>query len=278
MWSRLLAVFLSAGIAMLAFGYREARSDPVVRSVTIPVPDWPVGASPVTIALVSDIHMESAAMDADRLGRIVSIVNARRPDLIVLAGDFVEGRGRDEATKAIPLLAAEMSKLSAPLGVVAVLGNHDYWTDPPAVAAMLQRAGITVLRNTAVVRGPLRIGGLDDAPTGHDRPGATVQAMAKLRGIPVLVAHSPDIARTLPPGIPVVLAGHTHCNQIVLPLWGAVVNVSDPKYRCGVIRDPGRTTVVTAGVGTSEVPLRYGAHPDIWLVRLGPTPVSRPRS
>lgn len=278
MWSRLLAIVLSAGIAVLAFGYREARSDPVVRSVTIPSRDWPAGASPVTVALVSDIHMESAAMDAGRLDRIVGIVNARRPDLIVLAGDFVEGRGRDEAMQAIPQLAAGLAKLSAPLGVVAVLGNHDYWTDPPAVAAMLRRAGITVLRNTAVARGPLRIGGLDDEPTGHDRPNATVRAMAALRGVPVLIAHSPEIARRLPPSVPVVLAGHTHCNQIVLPFWGAIVNVSDPHYRCGVIRDPGRTTIVTAGVGTSEVPLRYGAHPDIWLVRFEPARISRPRS
>ncbi len=275
---RLFAVVLCAGIAVLAFGYREARSDPIVRTAIIPVRDWPTGAAPVTIALLGDIHMESAAMDAGRLDRIVAMVNARRPDLIVLAGDFVEGRGRAEAANAVPLLAAGLSGLRAPLGVVAVLGNHDYWTDPPAVEAMLRRARVMVLRNGAVMRGPLRIGGLDDAPTRHDRLDRTLTAMAALRGVPVFVAHSPDVATGPPGAIPIVLAGHTHCNQIVLPLWGPVANVSDPHFRCGLIRDPGRTTIVTAGVGTSELPLRYGAPPDLWLIRLGPASVSRPRS
>jgi predicted MPP superfamily phosphohydrolase len=238
-WRWIAAIVVLGAVTMAALGYRNARADPIVRHATIALPDWPGGAAPVTVALLADIHMESATMDAQRLDRIVAQVNALHPDLVALAGDFVAGSGEEEAVRAAPLLTAALSRLKAPLGTVAVLGNHDHWTDPPRVRAALARAGILVLDNAAVARGPLAIGGVDDPFTGHARVAAAVDAMRRLRGAGVLIAHSPDAAIGLPPDVHVVLAGHTHCGQIVLPIIGAPIEVADPRYRCGVIREPG---------------------------------------
>ena len=97
--------------------------------------------------------------------------------------------------------------------------------------------------------------------------------------MPVLLTHSPSIVTGLPAGFPLVLAGHTHCGQVVLPWVGPLLNHSpraqwrrlyDPRYRCGLDRDRGRLTIVTAGVGSGTMPVRLGAVPDWWLVTLHP--------
>jgi len=83
--------------------------------------------------------------------------------------------------------------------------------------------------------------------------------------------HRPDDFKWAPESIPLMLAGHTHCGQIVLPLIGPLETGSDfgRKYLCGIIRKGGRTLIVTAGVGTSHLPLRIGAPPDMWLISIG---------
>ncbi|CAN5437222.1 metallophosphoesterase [soil metagenome] len=264
-----IAVFL---VGLAGWGYRNARADPIVRRATIALPGWPAGAAPVRVALLSDIHMESATMDPARLTRIVGQINALQPDLILIAGDFIEGRGAANAAHFAPLLTAPLSRLRAPLGVVAVLGNHDHWTDAALVRRSLEAIGMTVVANGAVVRGPLVIGGLDDQPTRHANLGATLAAMRPLRGARLILAHSPDIAPSLPADVPMLLAAHTHCGQIVLPFYGPLTEVSNfgARYRCGLVREGRRAVIITAGVGTSTVPMRLGAPADVWLLTLGP--------
>lgn len=257
---------------LAAIGLAGARADPIVRRVSLPLPRWPAGAPPVTVALLSDIHLGSAAMDETRLVRIVAQTNALHPDLVVLAGDFVNGHQPGSAAAVAPALTRALSRLRAPLGTIAVLGNHDRWTGFPTVVRALAAAGISPLENEAVRRGPLAIGGVGDAYTHHDHTAATVAATLALNGAPLIVTHSPDIAPALGPATPVLLAGHTHCGQWVLPLIGGptVPSRYGQRYRCGVIREGARTVVVTGGLGTSLLPLRYGAPPDLWLIRLGP--------
>ena len=270
------AALLSIATILAAAMLWQARSAPRVRETTVMLPDWPAGARPVTVALLSDLHVGSLSMDAARLTRIVAQVNALHPDLVVLAGDFIAGHAPVDAD-ATPQLAP-LAGLTVPLGTVAVLGNHDYWTDPARVAATLRRAGVTLLANKAVKRGPLVIGGIDDEPTGHDRMDDTVAAMRALPGAKLLLGHSPDSAPALPADIALMLAGHTHCGQIVLPFAGAIHTASryGRRYACGVVREGVRTVVIGAGLGTSVLPLRFGAPPDLWLVRLrGPVSVSR---
>ena len=262
-----LGLLLAAGL-MLATAWREARRDPVTQRMTVRLPRWPAGARAVTVLVWSDLHLGNAATDGRRLSRLVDRANALRPDLVVLAGDYVAGHERADAAVA-PGLAA-LTGLRTRLGTVAVLGNHDHWTDASKVRATLAQAGVTVLANTAVRRGPLAVGGVDDPVTRRDDIAGTVDAMRRLAAAPLIVSHSPDLAPRLPGDVPLLVAGHSHCGQIVLPGWGPIVSVVRPRYRCGAVREGGRLTVVTAGTGTSVVPLRLGAPPDWWLLTLGP--------
>jgi predicted MPP superfamily phosphohydrolase len=209
---RLLLLLLSlATLAALLFGwgYLNARADPVVRRAHIGLLGWPAGATPVRVVLMSDVHIGSSAMDADRLSRIVGQVNALSPDLILFAGDFVFRHDPVAAGKSAEELTAPLTGLHAPLGVIATLGNHDQWTSPGQIRAAVRRAGVTVLENQAVTRGPLAIGGVGDLFSGHAELTAVLRATKRLHGAPVMVTHSPDLAPMLPPDIPLLLAGHT---------------------------------------------------------------------
>lgn len=277
---RLLAIVTALALliaaSMLFAMMRAARADPVMRSASLGLPGWPEGAAPVRLALISDIHLGSRAMDSPRLRRIVAQVMAQRPDVVVIAGDFVAGHGPRDAAMLRDRLGAALAGLRPRLGTLAVLGNHDHMSDAALVRSELARAGVTLLENGAVRRGPLVIGGLDDKDTGHaDLPG-TLAAMRALPGGRVLLTHTPDIAPQLPRDVTVAMAGHSHCGQVVLPLIGAPVLPLDTgeRYRCGLVREGVRTVVVTAGLGTSMMPIRFGAPPDAWLLTLGPQPGS----
>jgi uncharacterized protein len=138
--------------------------------------------------------------------------------------------------------------------------------------------GIVVLDNEAVAAGPLVIGGLDDPFTGRDDLPAVLTAIRALPGARLILAHSPDPFPDLPADVRLMLAGHTHCGQVSLPWIGPLKTMSDygNRYACGRIEENGRTVIVSAGLGTSGIPLRLGAVPDLWLIELGPA--ARPRN
>lgn len=261
---RLLFVLIALPLFVAGWCFIQARADPVTRHATVRLPDWPAGARPVRVLLWSDLHLGNASTGRGRLERLVAQADALRPDLVVLAGDFVS----TEAADADDLLL--LKKLHAPFGLVAVLGNHDHWTDASRVRAALERAGITVLDDQAVRLGPLAVGGLGDWITRHASIGRTAAAMRRAGGSKLLISHTPEVAVHLPRDIPLLIAGHTHCGQVVLPGYGPPVAVTVPRNRCGLVREGGRLTVVTAGTGTSVIPFRLGAHPDWWLLTLGP--------
>lgn len=275
-WRRRLAGvalgLLIAVLALLAFAFAEARRDPVVHRAVVSLPHWPAGAAPVQVVLLSDIHIGTLAMDEARLARIVGQVNALHPDLVLIAGDFIYGHEADGAARLGPSLVPALRQLRAPLGVVAVLGNHDHWTGAPALRQQLAAANVTLLENSAVERGPLAIGGVDDAYTKHADLAGTAAAVRQLPGAPILLTHTPRIARHLPADMPLMLAGHTHCGQVVLPVFGYVDPVTrlERPFFCGAMASRRHLLIVTGGLGTSGVPLRLGAPPDLWLLTLGP--------
>lgn len=267
---RLVAAFLFLVAALMGYGLIEAKFDPIQRETEIISTAYPAGQKPFRVALLSDIHFGNRAMQRVRLDAIVASVNAARPDLVVITGDFVNGHNGELRTNTDDLVAP-LSALKAPQGVIATPGNHDHWTDLAKVRAALEKAGVTVLANVPVQRGPLLLLGIDDGFTRHDNVGAALAAAKGMTGLPVVVTYSPDISASLPREVGTVLAGHTHCGQVVLPLIGSLAptfgyHVFDPHYQCGVIRDPGRTVIVTAGLGTGSIPFRVGAPPDWWLV------------
>lgn len=279
-WAWAVAALLGLVGLVLGYGYREAWRDPIVRRLDVAVRGWPAGAAPLRLALLSDIHLGGGSMDDARLRRIVAQVNAAHPDLVLLAGDMVVGHDATGADARATGLTGPLSRLRAPLGVIAVLGNHDHWTAPAAIRTALAKAGVLVLANDTVRRGPIALLGVDDSYSGHDDVTATLAAWRRTGGIPVVLTHAPDLTAKLPPALPLLLAGHTHCGQVVLPGWGPLLLHSPHEHwrllysrrlRCGVIQEPGRTIVVTAGVGSGTMPLRLGAPPDWWLITLGPT-------
>lgn len=273
--SIVLLTLAIVGMLTILLAYRSAIQDPVVRRTEVVVPR--LRGQPVTIALVTDTHVGGPDMPPQRLARIVGQVNALRPDIIAVTGDLLSDK--EIATRHYSLAdgVAPLAGLRARLGVVAVLGNHDHWNGAAEAERRLRAAGITVLDNDAVPVGPLMIGGVDDAVTGH---ADQVRTMMRLETLPlpkVMLSHSPDVFPGLPDNIVLTLAGHTHCGQIRLPILGPIATASHygRRYACGRIDEGRHTMIVGAGLGTSMMPLRIGAPPDIWLVRLVPPAPAR---
>jgi len=267
----LLLIFAIAS-ALIGWGYWQATRDPVVRETRIALAGWPVGQAPIRAVLMSDLHVAGPDMPPERLSRIVAQVNALAPDIVLIAGDLVSDKFISSHHYAVEAAVAPLKALRAPLGAVAVLGNHDHWRDTAAFRRAVPATGVTLLTNQAVRRGPLVIGGIDDEITHHADVARAVRAMDMLPGPRLVLSHSPDIVPLLPARIALVLAGHTHCGQINLPLIGRISTASryGERFACGRIEEAGRTIMVTAGLGTSVVPLRYGVPPDLWVVTIGP--------
>lgn len=268
-------VISSCLLAAGCVGFGNAMSVPIVRTATVDLSGLPTGTKPVRIALLSDIHVGNLAMKPERLSEIVREVNEAAPDFVVLAGDFIVGERKEGAAeRALDL--APLADLRAPRGVYAVLGNHDHWTDPDAIRRNLVAAKVHVLENKAVKLGPIVLVGIGDRFSGHDDIAVSIARADALVGVPVAFTHSPDLAPDLPRSFPVLLAGHTHCGQMIAPFVGPLVRYSqgrrlyDQKYRCGRVNEAGRTTFITAGVGPGAVPLRFNAMPDWWLIELKP--------
>jgi len=270
---RIMGAGLLLGLALLAFAWWEARQPPIVRRAFVAVPDWPAGEPDRTVLLISDTHVHAPEMPPERLAGILRRLNGVKPDLILLAGDYLSEKPHAGQPYTADQAVSALAQLHAPLGVVAVLGNHDHWADPAGFRRAFAARGITLLANGAVRRGPFVIGGIDDEYTHHDNLPRTLGLMAKLGPGPRLVfTHSPDIIPAIHVPVAAIFAGHTHCGQVAPPLIGPIVTMSryGRRFACGEIHDEGRRIFVGAGVGSSGLPIRFGAPPDVWLVRFGP--------
>lgn len=273
MLRRALAAALLLAALVGGKAWYDTMRVPFVERLVVKSPGLPAGSRPVRIALISDIHVAGPDMPPERFARIVEQVNGLKPDLIAIAGDLVSEKRTASRIYTAAEALAPLGKLSAPLGVVLVPGNHDHWFGWEKLAVELERyPHIKVLRNQALARGPLMIGGVDDDFTGKADLSATLGAMAGRPGVPVVLTHSPDIFPSVPVDVPLVLAGHTHCGQIAYPWGGAPATMSDygDLYACGVVRQHGKVLVTSAGLGTSLLPVRLFTHPEIWLIEIRP--------
>ena len=190
---RIALVTVMASLSVLVagcVGVHNALSDPIRRTADIQLAELPKQSGSVRIALLSDIHVGNFVMTQKRLDRIVSEVNASRPDIVLLAGDFVIGESPDGAA-ARTLDLAPLKNLRARNGVFAVLGNHDHWTNPEAVQSALRKAGVIVLKNDAVRVGAIAIVGIDDRFSGHDDVARSMRQAEKIGGLPIAFTHSP---------------------------------------------------------------------------------------
>lgn len=267
----------SAGVA--GFGaaigyarYAEPRSLRVDR-VSIPLPGLPRGLEGLRVAQLSDLHL-GPLVSVEHVRRAVRLANSLRPDLIVVTGDFVS-----VARRYVEPAVSISRELSAPLGVFAVLGNHDFWVAPRMIASRLREAGIVVLRNESAVifRGGARlhVAGVDDIWARADDLGKALAGVDR-DGPIVLLCHNPDLApQASSHGVSLLLAGHTHGGQVRLPVLGPLVVPSKygKLWAAGLHRVGPMLLYVNRGVGLIAPPVRFLCPPEVTLLELRRAPV-----
>ena len=247
---------------------RLSRAQPhIVRHLHLKIVGWPQWPRPIRIAFLSDFHTGSHAGDVARLNAIVAEASRFVPDVVLFGGDYVNmqpfGSGRIPPS----MIAAILSRVVAPLGRFAVLGNHDYVYGERAVADALQRHAIKVLSHEHSTmqfqNHSVDIVGIPDAHIARTESYASLAEILPDRPT-IVLAHDPVWFAHVPPGPHLTLAGHTHGGQIRFPGIGIIRNASKAPLRWshGLIRERGRYLYVTSGLGTSGVPLRWGVPPE----------------
>lgn len=255
--------------------------------------NWPKGQR-LRIVMIADLHAAAPQMTEARIARIIETANGLGGDLIVLMGDYRASHRFQTRRVPVDAVAPLLARLSAPLGVHAILGNHDWWDDgdaqrrrsgPIHTQTVLESAGIPVLVNRAVRVGPqesgLWLAGVDSQASfrGHrwgrdagmdDLPGTLAQVTDDAPVI--LLAHEPDIFPKVPDRVALTLSGHTHGGQIRFGPWVPVVpSAYGARYAYGHVVEDGRDLVVSGGLGCSIMPIRFGMPPEITVVEIGKT-------
>jgi predicted MPP superfamily phosphohydrolase len=265
------ALVAGAGLAVWA-GWIEPRRL-VVRDIELVLPNWPARLDGLRAGVLSDLHAGVPHVGLGSIRRAVDALNAREPDVHLLLGDYLDASQplrRDLAPEAV---AAELARLRAPLGTVAVTGNHDWRNSGDRMWRALAAAGITVLEDEAVELhargGSFWIAGLADMR--HRSPNV-VQALRDVpAGAPVLaLSHDPDLFPRMPERVALTLAGHTHGGQVAIPILRRPMMPSyyGERYARGHIVEDGRHLYVTSGVGTSGLPIRFLAPPEVLIISL----------
>lgn len=255
---------------------------------------WPEGQK-LRIVALADIHACDPWMNARRIGDICRYANDLGGDMIVLLGDYISSMRSVWSQVPPEIWAAELSVLHAPLGVHAILGNHDWWDDLDAQAAgggetvshrLLRREGIAVYSNHATrietEAGAFWLAGLEDqlalrpgrqwnrfGYVGLDDLPSTLAQVTDDAPI-VLLAHEPDIFPRVPSRVSLTLSGHTHGGQVRLFGYSPMVpSAYGNRFAYGHIIEESRHLCVSGGLGCSIAPVRFGSPPEIMVVDLG---------
>jgi len=279
-------------IATAAYPFIEALARPRVTSYALTPRGWPVGLK-LRAAVIADLHACGPWMDLGRIEALCAQTQELDADIILLLGDYVSGMRLRTGEVADVDWATALSMLAAPLGVHAVLGNHDYWEDrafqldqsrTPLARTALRETDIATYVNE-VIRlekngHAFWLAGLGDQLgilRAHD--GRRVVGLDDLEGtlapIPkdepiLLLAHEPDIFPRVPDQVSLTLSGHTHGGQISLFGWRPwAASLGSRRFPAGHYHVEGRDLVVSRGLGCSVVPIRIGNWPEIVLLELG---------
>lgn len=291
---RLAAGLGAFGASTVAYGFGiEPTHRLRVTRYDLAPQQWPKDL-PLKIAAIADLHACDPWMSLARIEEIVERTNALGADIVVLLGDYVAGTRYVSSYIPASDWAPVLGKLKAPLGVHAVLGNHDWWEDKTVqregqghtiARRALEAAGIPVYDNDAVrlVKDgrPFWLAGLGDQlaylpalrlrtlkRVGVDDLSATLAKVTDDAPL-IMLAHEPDVAVRMPERVALQLSGHTHGGQVRLFGWSPVV---PSRYGGKFAYGHSRTTcdvVVSGGLGCSIMPFRLGVPPEIVLVTLG---------
>ncbi|HEY2516260.1 MAG TPA: metallophosphoesterase [Polyangiaceae bacterium] len=251
-----------------AWGAARGRFDVQLEERIVRVPGLSRALDGYTIAQISDIH-GGPLLDEDVLARGLALLKRARPDLIVATGDLV-----DDDARFAPRLARALADLQARDGVFAILGNHDYYAGAQRVVQAVSAAGVRMLVNDGVAVRPGEGGGfallgVDDA-WGPRAGGAGPDLEAALRAVPgdapkVLLSHQPDTVERFAGRVALQLSGHTHGGQLNP---GFVPARMVTPYVAGRYDVRGTTLYVNRGLGTTGLPSRIGAAPEITRIVL----------
>lgn len=286
-------VFTGFATSSYAFGI-----EPMLRLRTAeyrPRPaNWPE-ALKLRIVALADIHACEPWMSAKRIGRICEAANALDGDLIVLLGDYASGMNLVTGYVHSNDWSKAMSILRAPLGVHAIMGNHDWWEDLTAQGAgggdtfghrALRDVGVDVYANTArrleKDGHAFWLAGLEDqlalrpgkrwsrkSFVGLDDLDGTLAQVTDDAPV-ILLAHEPDIFPRVPSRVCLTLSGHTHGGQVRFLGYAPVVpSAYGNRYAYGHVVEQGRDIIISGGVGCSIAPIRFGSPPEITVIELG---------
>jgi predicted MPP superfamily phosphohydrolase len=242
-----------------------------VETIHLKLGRLPRAFSGFRLAQISDLHM-GGWMNLDRLQRVADLIIAHKPDVLAITGDFIKGRS---FTKASEQGVDEFIKVFTPLGAsiptFAVLGNHDYTTNPQAVRGMLRRCGIVDLTNTVFTlmraNEKLHLCGVDDIRHGDVRLNDVIAELEE-NSAAILLAHEPDFADTSAPTgkFDLQISGHTHGGQIVIPRFGPLVLPdSGRRYPSGLYKVGEMFQYTNRGVGMDTVAIRLNCPPEITI-------------
>ncbi len=297
-----LAAFGISGVAFGGHAFAESFRGKVTGYRVTPQ-GWPAALN-VRLAVIADLHICEPWMSLERVEGIVARTNALGADAVLLLGDFVVGHRMGKLSSAVPVdeWATILAKLKAPLGVHAVLGNHDWWDQPevqerragPTRAGLaLEAAGVPVYENKAVRLEkdgqPFWLAGLGDQwafwPTDDEYERFVSEGKVCYTGVDdlpgtlkqitddapvILMAHEPDIFPQVPKRVALTVSGHTHGGQVRVFGYSPVVpSRFRNRYAYGHVVEDGRHLVVSGGLGCSAYPLRFGVPPEIVVIELG---------
>lgn len=288
-WRAGLTFAAAAFAALGAWSLIEPRRCRITR-IDIPLLRLPADFEGFTIALLADTH-HGPCMPLRYLRRVVAMTNALGPDVVALGGDYVHRRRRwwlgSGGKRFIRPGIEVLCGLRARCGRFAVLGNHDIRVGRAETSRALADANITELTNSGVWltrgRARLRLCGVDDLRFGRPDLLAALADSTESDAV-VLISHNPDLAEKMrDPRVSLILSGHTHGGQVVLPLFGApfVPSRYGQKYCSGLVQGPVAPVFVTRGVGVIAPPVRFGCRPEVALITLRsstPLPAAAPRA
>ena len=266
---RWLAVPVALVALAAVWGFVIEPNRLVVRETRLVLPRWPAALDGLRLAVVADIHAGAPWIDENKVERLVAEVNDTRPDLVVLLGDFVILEVLGGRSLPPEPTAQRLAGLRAPLGVVAILGNHDWWYDGPRVRRALEGAGVPVLENAALrlerQGTPFWLVGLADVWTREP------DVVGPLRDIPadeavIVLTHNPDVFPRIPARVALTLAGHTHGGQMMLDRQYGTGPVLF-RYWSGLYTRGRSQMIVSNGVG-NMFPIRINAPAEIVHITL----------
>lgn len=238
-------------------------------------PKWPATHEPLKLAIASDLHVGCPSVNLETLKKIVSDLNAMKADIILLLGDYlIADVALGKYVDPEPI-AEILGDLNAPLGVFSVLGNHDWWKDGTGMWKALEKAGIKVLENDAVLierpdTRPFWLAGLADDTTRNPDIPKTLSKVTTTDPV-ILMSHDPAPFLEMGDRPVVTLAGHTHGGQIAVPFIGALVipGRAPLRYCYGHIVEDNQDMIVSCGIGTSILPVRFNRRPELIHLTVG---------